>query len=72
MLCMCMCIYVYVCIYIEREIYITDFRGFDSGRILIIRGGSLRSIGSFPESLSQAILVGRCWAYAPLASRRRT
>ena len=37
---------------------ILDFRGFDSSAILILRGGILRSIGSFPESLSQRILVG--------------
>ena len=37
---------------------ILDFRGFDSGRILIIRRGIFVSIGDFPESLSQAILVG--------------
>ena len=37
---------------------IMDFRGFDSSIILIIRGGILMSIGGFPESLSQAILVG--------------
>ena len=35
-----------------------DFRGFDSSVILILRGGILTSIGDFPESLSQAILVG--------------
>ena len=38
---------------------ILDFRGFDSSRILILRGGTLMSIGNFPESLSQAILVER-------------
>ena len=37
---------------------ILDFRGFDSSRILILRGGLLMSIGNFLESLSQAILVG--------------
>ena len=37
---------------------IMDFRGFDSRIISIIRGGILMSIGDFPESLSQAILVG--------------
>ena len=36
-----------------------DFGGFDSSRILILRGGTLMSIGSFPESSSQQILVGR-------------
>ena len=37
----------------------TNFRGIDSSIILIVRGGILMSIGSFPESLSQAILAGR-------------
>ena len=37
---------------------IVDFRGFDSGIILILRGGILMAIGDFPESLSQAMLVG--------------
>ena len=37
---------------------IVDFGGFDSSTILIIRGGIPRPIGDFPESLSQAILVG--------------
>ena len=38
---------------------IVDFRGFDSSLIiLILRGGIPRPIGDFPESLSQAILVG--------------
>ena len=32
---------------------ILDFRGFDSSRILILRGGILISIGNFPESLSR-------------------
>ena len=40
------------------SVLIIDFRGFDSSIILIIRGGILMSIGDFPESLSQAILVG--------------
>ena len=35
-----------------------DFRDFDSSIILIIRGEIPRLIGSSPESLSQAILVG--------------
>ena len=38
--------------------YMMDFRGFDSSIILILRGGILVSIGDFPESLSQTILVG--------------
>ena len=37
---------------------ILDFRGFDSSRILTLRGGILVSIGDVPESLSQAMLVG--------------
>ena len=36
---------------------ILDSRGFDSSMILLVRGGILRSIGNFPDSLSQAILV---------------
>ena len=35
-----------------------DFGGFDSSTMLISRGGILISIGHFPESLSQAMLVG--------------
>ena len=37
---------------------IMDFRGFDSSIILIMRGGILMSMGNFPESLGQAMLVG--------------
>ena len=37
---------------------IMDFGGFDSSIILILRGGNPRPIGDFPESLTQAILVG--------------
>ena len=37
---------------------IMDFRGFYSSIILILRGGIPRPIVDFPESLSQAILVG--------------
>ena len=37
---------------------IMDFRGFDSSIIVILRGGIPRPTGNFPESLSQAILVG--------------
>ena len=36
---------------------ILDFRGLDSSRILIPRGGILMSIGNFRKMLSQAILV---------------
>ena len=41
-----------------RSAKILDVRGFDSGRISILRGGVLMSIGNFPEVLSQQILVG--------------
>ena len=37
---------------------ITDFRGFDSSIVLMLRGGIPRPIGKFPESFSQAILIG--------------
>ena len=37
---------------------ILDFRGFDSSIISMLRGGILMPTGNFPESLSQAILVG--------------
>ena len=37
---------------------ILNFGGFDSSRNLILRGGTLMSIGDIPESLSQQILVG--------------
>ena len=37
---------------------ILDFRGFDSSRILSLRGGILMSLGHFPEMLSQRILAG--------------
>ena len=37
---------------------IVDFGGFDSSIILILRGGIPRPMGNFPESLSQALLVG--------------
>ena len=37
---------------------IMDFRGFDSSIILILMGGLPRPLGNFPESLTQAILVG--------------
>ena len=39
-----------------------DFRGLDSSRLLILKGGSshvLKIVGSFPESLSQGLLVGK-------------
>ena len=37
---------------------IVDFRGFDSSTILILKGGTLRPIGDFPEVLTRAMLVG--------------
>ena len=37
---------------------IVDFRGFDSSTILNLRGEIPRPIGDFPDSLSQAMLVG--------------
>ena len=37
---------------------IVDFTGLDSSIILISRGGIPRPIGNFPQSLSQAMLVG--------------
>ena len=37
---------------------ILAFRGFDSSRILIVRGGFLMSIGNSHEIVSQAILAG--------------
>ena len=52
---------------------ILDFRGFDSSGILIFRGGILISAGTFPEMLSQQIvvgiiLVGRLGAHLLMAS----
>ena len=49
---------VILVIYANLRTYLMDFRGFDSIIILILRGGILMSIGNFPESSSQAILVG--------------
>ena len=66
-ICMYVCMYVYIYIYIYNTnntttanppTNIVGFRGLDSSIILIIRGGILTSIGDFPESLSQAMLVG--------------
>ena len=37
---------------------IADFRGFDSSVNLIIRADIPRPVGDFPESLTQAMLVG--------------
>ena len=36
-----------------------DPRGFDSGGILMLRGGTLMSVGNFTAILSQRILAGR-------------
>ena len=48
----------YYCSTANPRTNIMDFRGFDSRTMLISRGGIPRPIGNFPESLSQAILVG--------------
>ena len=40
----------------------SGFRGFDSNKLLIIRGGKYHihnCIGSLPQSLTQGLLVGR-------------
>ena len=56
-----MCIYIYIYIYTyvynlrTKTLY---FRGFDSSRVLISRGGILMSIGNFRQSLSQQISTG--------------
>ena len=61
---MCMYIYIYIYIYIHVYIYIyiyifstanlgtniLEFRVFDTGRSLIIKGGIIMSIGQFPRS----------------------
>ena len=55
----CTYIYIYIYIYPGVQTETLDFRGFDSSRILILRGGvivSIGSIGNFPEVLSQRIL----------------
>ena len=49
--------YVYIYIYNLRT-KILDSRGFDSSRILILRGGILMSTGNIPEMLSQHIFSG--------------
>ena len=35
---------------------ILDFRGFDSNGVLILRGGILKSIGSFPQNVESTHL----------------
>ena len=49
---------------------IVDFKGFDSSKILMLRGGLLMSTGGFPEMLSQQILAGIILAgrFGPIAS----
>ena len=42
---------------------ILPFRGFDSNRILDLRGGMFMSERNFPEVLSQRILVGIVCVY---------
>ena len=69
----CVYIYIYIYIYIymtplrstspfsdtpKLPTNIVDFGGFDSSTILNSRGEIPRPIGNFPESLSQAMLVG--------------
>ena len=52
---------------------ILDSGGFDSSRILILRGGILRPVGKFPESLSQAVSAGTInlsWEIGRTASSR--
>ena len=52
-------VYIYICMFMPNPpTNIMDFRGFDSSIILILRSGICMSIGDFPESLNQAILVG--------------
>ena len=41
-----------------RGTKILDFGGFDSSRILVLRGGTLMSTGNFLEGLSQGVLAG--------------
>ena len=69
---MYVCMYVYIYIYIythykspplqlsraNLRTNIMEFRGFDSNIILSLRGGIPRPTWNFPESLTQAILVG--------------
>ena len=67
----CMYVYIYMHIYIYIYIYIyirvrhaadlrtenLTFGGFDSSRILMLRGGIPRPTGNFPKSLSQQINI---------------
>ena len=67
----CMHVYIYIYIYMYGRLNIipihympdlptniVDAIGFDSSAILSLRGGIPRPTGDFPESLSQAMLVG--------------
>ena len=60
-----MCISVYIYIYIYKKsppIKSLDSRGFDSNKLLILRGGNYHIhiiVGSLPESLTQGLLVGK-------------
>ena len=49
---------------------IVDFRGFDSSIILVQRGGIPMSKGNFPESWSQAMLVGTMLVWRLCVCRR--
>ena len=60
-------LYVVLCVHVHMAFSQTpvvhgtktlDVRGFDSTRILTLGGGTLMSIGNFPEVLSQRILAG--------------
>ena len=51
-------LWVWVWVTANLPTNIVNFGGFDSSIILILRVGILMSIGNFPESLSQAILMG--------------
>ena len=54
---------------------ILDFRGFDSSRILILRGGIILSIGNSPEFSSRRILgvllAQGDWAHPPMSAAPR-
>ena len=47
--------------------YILDFGGFDSSRILVLRGGILMSMGDVPDILSRQIFF-----VGPLGAHRAT
>ena len=54
-----MCIYIYIYIHIHWLQRHHFSEGLAQTESLILRGTNLMSIGDFPESLSQAILLGR-------------